>query len=549
MPRLTLPGFRHFALLVLPALLAVSVQAQNLPSFTTPTFNTASVEVPGERGAIREVVRCAAPEPTFAETVAVEAALERIAAPFGESMAGGTVTIPTAYHVIKSGSLGNVTQAMIDSQMNVLNNAFAGTGFQFTLASVDYTTNTSWYNAGPGSTAESSMKSALAISPATTLNFYTSSGGGYLGWSYLPFSFPETSTLHGIVVDYRSLPGGSAFPYNAGDTATHEIGHYLGLYHTFQGGCPAPGDYVSDTAPEASPAFGCPIGRDTCSGGGPDPIRNFMDYVDDACMFEFTAEQASRMNSLTATYKPILYSNMGGGTGTASVEATITGGEILSGSGGRVSADFMFSNTSGATFDGEWWVLVTFPNGSNGPRLGPFDLTLNSGQSTTESLSQRVPSAAPAGVYRVTAYVGPSFPDDFDDSDDFTFFKGSNLTAGSDEARASDDVTWTLENVTRGETATFTPEPVAARAGAALGVYPTPFSERTTVRYALEDAAEVRVAVYDVLGRRVALLAEGMAEAGPHEATFEADGLPSGVYLVRLEAGGRVQTQQITLMK
>jgi hypothetical protein len=215
------------------------------------------------------------------------------------------VAFHVIYRTVSGGTQGNIPQSWIDAQMNVLNNAYAGTGFSFTLVSVDRTNNRQWFSLQPGSSREGQMKSALAVSPTTTLNIYTCQPSqGLLGWAYFPWDFPESSYWHGAVILYSSLPGGSAAPYNLGDTATHEVGHYLGLYHTFQGGCSGNGDFVSDTPAEASPAFGCPTGRNTCSSPGNDPITNFMDYTDDACMFQFTGGQTSRMTAAVATYKP-----------------------------------------------------------------------------------------------------------------------------------------------------------------------------------------------------------------------------------------------------
>jgi Pregnancy-associated plasma protein-A len=227
---------------------------------------------------------------------------------FEMNVAGGT--IPVYWHVINNGSSlsqGNIPDSQITAQIDVLNAAFAGTGWTFSLVSTTRTTNSSWYTCSGGS-CESQMKIALRQGSADDLNIYSNNmGGGLLGWATFPSSYQSQPKMDGVVLLYSSLPGGSAAPYNLGDTGTHEVGHWMGLYHTFQGGCirsGSGGDGVADTPAEKSPAYGCPTGRDSCRNiSGLDPITNFMDYTDDACMNTFTAGQDARMDSMFTTYR------------------------------------------------------------------------------------------------------------------------------------------------------------------------------------------------------------------------------------------------------
>jgi hypothetical protein len=217
--------------------------------------------------------------------------------------------VPVYFHVIQSSTNANggVTTQMINDQITVLNNAYASANISFSLTSIDRTTNDTWYTVQPGTTAESQMKSALRKGGKESLNLYTGGiGGGLLGWATFPADYSRSPSMDGVVMLNQSMPGGTATPYNLGDTATHEVGHWAGLYHTFQGGCTNTNDSVSDTPAEKSSAFGCPVGRDTCTTSkfpGVDPIYNFMDYTDDACMNTFTAGQISRMQNQMATYR------------------------------------------------------------------------------------------------------------------------------------------------------------------------------------------------------------------------------------------------------
>ena len=223
-----------------------------------------------------------------------------------------SVNIPVYFHVINNGSgiaNGNIPDSQITAQINVLNSSFASTPFRFSLVAVTRTTNAAWYTMSPGSTAETQAKAALRQGGPGTLNIYSANpGGGLLGWATFPQDYARAQSRDGVVLLFASVPGGSAAPYNEGDTGTHEVGHWLGLFHTFQGGCTG-GDQVADTAAERSAAYGCPTGRDTCTGRrypGVDPITNFMDYTDDACMFQFSTGQVTRMDTQHQQYRGTL---------------------------------------------------------------------------------------------------------------------------------------------------------------------------------------------------------------------------------------------------
>jgi len=263
-------------------------------------------ELPDTQEMVADSRKCASQEFTAEEVAAIESrfAAEQARKSLAGEVQQMAVSIPVYFHVIRdSNGLGGVTTTQINAQISELNKAFAGAGFSFTLASVDYTNNSTWYTCAT-SGCETKMKNALHKGTATALNFYTNNmGQGLLGWATFPWSYANSPNMDGVVVLQSSLPGGSTANYNEGDTGTHEVGHWLGLYHTFQGGCTSPGDSVSDTPYEASGASGCPTGRDTCSTAGVDPITNFMDYSYDRCMYEFTAGQNTRANSMWNTYR------------------------------------------------------------------------------------------------------------------------------------------------------------------------------------------------------------------------------------------------------
>ena len=224
--------------------------------------------------------------------------------------AGGVLTVPVYWHVITTTTGGGDVSSLIPAQMQVLRDSFAGSKIAFDLKGVQVIANNAWFFADAGSADEIAMKNALRQGGPDTLNIYTTDGDVYLGWATLPFYYKFFPGYDGVVLWWAALPGtglagehpdepDGILTYDGGDTGTHEVGHWLGLEHTFGpgNGCTTPGDYIKDTPTEAEEQFFC-VQRDSCVGSpfpGDDPITNFMDYTDDVCMDNFTVEQTKRM--------------------------------------------------------------------------------------------------------------------------------------------------------------------------------------------------------------------------------------------------------------
>ncbi|KAH6684838.1 extracellular metalloprotease [Plectosphaerella plurivora] len=249
----------------------------------------------------QQIRRCANEAPTM-EQMAQAANLSRFDGLDGinaRSDIPTPISIPTYVHILASSETvagGWLSDADIKRQMDVLNADFGAHNISFNVLETTRTINNAWTTDADGT----NMRRQLRRGGYDALNLYFMRYvSGYLGYCSLPSERGATNFVgDGCAILAASIPGGSAVPYNEGRTATHEIGHWLNLFHTFDGGCSCVGDMIHDTPAESRDHYGCPIGLDSCPDRpGLDPIHNYMAYTDDACMNEFTLGQAFRMRS------------------------------------------------------------------------------------------------------------------------------------------------------------------------------------------------------------------------------------------------------------
>jgi hypothetical protein len=322
---------------------------------------------------------------------------------------GATYSIPVVVHIIQhpNGS-GGVSDALVYSQIDILNEDFSAlngtngaggtdTNVEFVLADTDPDgnpatginryTSSKWYN------DKGNYAAAIGWDPNRYLNIYTNTAGGNLGYAYVPSGGGVVGqSFDGVRILWSSFGLNAPIgpPYNLGRTTTHEVGHYLGLYHTFQGGCASAsgcnsnGDLICDTNPESGPNYSS-CTRSSC--GSVDPTHNYLDYSDDICMFEFTEEQSRRMRCTLEFFRVDL-GNTGptNSTPTVSISAPSNGTSVADGTA------ITFTGSASDVEDGNMASQISWSSNVDG--------FLGTGSSVNATLS--------VGSHTVTAQVTDS---------------------------------------------------------------------------------------------------------------------------------------------
>ena len=356
-----------------------------------------------------ELSSCAAPEylqMQLAQDPAMKGRMDAIENDIQHRMASrsattGIITIPVVVHVIYNTAAQNISDAQVLSQITVLNQDFArtnsdaantpsvfqslaaNTGIQFCLAKRDPSGNattgivrkatnvTSW--SSNGTVKMSSQGGDDAWPSGQYLNIWVCNLATYLGYATYPGGNPLGD---GVVIRYSAFgnTGTVAAPYNKGRTATHEIGHWLNVYHIWGDGT-CGNDLVADCPSQQAPNYGNPVfpHLSNCTGNAPtgDMFMNYMDYSNDASMNMFSLGQSSRMNAALSVARASILTSLGGVPPSGSATACNTPGGLSSASITATSATLSWASTGAVSYNVKYkptssstWISVSSTSAS-----------------------------------------------------------------------------------------------------------------------------------------------------------------------------------------
>ena len=339
-------------------------------------------------------------------------------------------TIPVVFHVLHAYGEENISKAQIEDQIRIINEDFqrqnpdaSNTRSLFAGRAANFELEFKLARIAPdGSCTEGitrkydpvnmiedrndRVESAKTSVPAWDRNKYlniwivkeiqSTTEGTILGYAQFPGQQASTDGI--VMIHSRVGTIGSASASDKGRTLTHEIGHWLGLYHPFQGSCFG-GDGVSDTPPVLEPSYGCTAGQNpnSCSNDSPDEpdmVENFMDYANGACMNAFTNGQLARANGY-------LSSTNGRALNVSSANLIATGVNTVPSCG--PTADFWHSSEQTLICEGG---NVEFKDLSYNGVITERTWRFEGGTPATSSAPNPVVVYNTAGVYKVELEVG-----------------------------------------------------------------------------------------------------------------------------------------------
>lgn len=336
---------------------------------------------------IKTGCRCATPIPNDAQIERVAKALRAYRVTGAREVESAVVNVKFTH--IVNGAQGTISEQQRVDQVAILNAAFDSHGIRFVYdpTTVTQVNNSSWFRMDIDSAAERAAKTALHVDPQRNLNFYTAAlDGSLLGWATFPSELAGDPAMDGVVILDAAMPGGAGAPYNLGATAVHEVGHWLGLFHTFEprGTCDVINDAVEDTVAHRNPDFGTPAPGSVlgCDGVSPSPVKNFMNYTDDNWMDHFTEGQGIRMREQVGVFRAELIEEEPDPVGPTDTELKLraTASDTLSQTGD--------TRTYSLDLPADARVVLDGPGGVD------FDLYVRRGSApTTESYDLRAYSA------------------------------------------------------------------------------------------------------------------------------------------------------------